>query len=252
MRSGGVLEIAARNQDLDAAEARRLNHPNAAHGPYVLIEVQDIGAGMADEMLEKIFDPFFTTKEFGTGSGLGLSTSLAIVQSHGGFLNVISAVGKGTTFQVFLPALRGARPAEAPRPKVSQPAGKGELILVVDDEAPMRLIIQRTLEMGNYRVVLASGGAEAVAIYAERGGEFAAVITDMTMPMMDGLETINALRALNPKLPVIGASGLASTVYGPKLARLGIRHILPKPFSGQELLIMVQKLLEETRSPDVA
>jgi CheY-like chemotaxis protein len=250
MPSGGVLEIAVRNRDVDAAEVRRIAHPNAAHGPYVVIEVQDSGAGMPEEILEKIFDPFFTTKEFGAGSGLGLSTSLAIVQSHGGFFNVVSAVGKGTTVQVFLPAAEVPRAAEPPPPKADRPGGNGELILAIDDEAPMRLIIQRTLEARNYRVVVASSGAEAVAIYSERGGEFAAVITDMTMPLMDGVETIRALRQLNPRLPVIATSGLASTVYAARLVELGVRHILPKPFSSPELLSMVRQLLEEASSPD--
>ncbi len=242
MPNGGVLVVSAANRPIDAAFAGLNQNPHAKPGPYVVLEVKDSGTGMPPNVVDHIFDPFFTTKEFGKGSGLGLSTALAIVKSHGGFFQVTSEVGKGTSFQVFLPAQTQVASPTPPPPASERPAGNGELILVVDDEEPMRRITQQILEAFGYRVVLACDGAEAVAIYGLRSAEIAAVITDMTMPVMEGPEAIRILRTMNPKLPIIGASGLASTHYAAKLASLGVKHILSKPYTASELL----KLMRET------
>lgn len=249
MPNGGVLVVSAENRQIDAAHDGLNQNPKARPGPYVVLEIEDSGTGMPPKIVENIFDPFFTTKEFGKGSGLGLPTALAIIKSHGGFLHVASEVGKGTTFQVFLPAqIRVASPAPPP-PTLERPEGKGELILVVDDEEPMRRMTQQILEAFGYRVVLACDGAEAVALYGLRATEIAAVITDMTMPVMEGPEAIRILRTMNPNLPIIGASGLASTNYKPELARLGVKHILSKPYTTPELLKMLKQVLE-TISPE--
>jgi PAS domain S-box-containing protein len=244
MPNGGVLVVAAENRRIGATFAGLSQNPNARPGSYVVVEVKDSGTGMTPTILENIFDPFFTTKEFGKGSGLGLSTSLAIVKSHGGFFHVESEQGKGTTFQVFIPAQTGvASPITSP-PVSERLEGHGELILVVDDEEPMRRMTQQILEAFGYHVVLACDGAEAVAIYGLRGAEIAAVITDMTMPVMEGPEAIRILRTMHPNLPIIGASGLASGNYAGRLARLGVKHFLSKPYTTSELLKMVRQALE--------
>ncbi len=243
MPNGGLLVISVENRQVAATDEGPRQNPKAQAGAYILLEVKDSGTGMAPGIVENIFDPFFTTKEFGKGSGLGLSTSLAIVKSHGGFMHVASELGKGTTFQVFLPAQMEIS-AHATPTAPAMPVGHGELILVVDDELPMRRMTQQVLEMFGYRVVLACDGEEAVAIYTQRGAKIAGVITDMTMPVIDGPEAIRLLRGLNPKLPIIGASGLASTTYAARLAALGVKHILPKPYTPAELLKMVQQALE--------
>lgn len=248
MPHGGVLMVSVENRQIDEAHEGPNQNPKAKPGHYVVLEVKDSGTGMPPQIVEKIFDPFFTTKEFGKGSGLGLSTALAIVKSHGGFFHVASEVGKGTTFQVFLPAqIRATSPAPPPTPEM--PKGNGELILVVDDEEIIRRMMQRILEMFGYRVVLAGDGAEAVAIYGRRAAEIAAVITDMTMPVVEGPEAIRILRTMNPNLPIIGASGLASGNYAAKLTRLGVKHILSKPYTTPELLKMLKQVLETT-NPD--
>lgn len=153
---------------------------------------------------------------------------------------------KGTTFQVFLPAQTEVATPVIPPPASERPVGNGELVLVVDDEEPVRRMTQQILEAFGYRVVLACDGAEAVAIYDLRRVEIAAVITDMTMPVMEGPETIRILHGMNPKLPVIGASGLASTTYASKLASLGVKHILSKPYTTSELLKIVKLVLTAT------
>ncbi len=191
MPHGGTLTISGENLQLDEHYAALF--PEAVPGSYVMVRVEDSGSGIAPKVLEQIFDPFFTTKEIGQGTGLGLSTSLAIVKSHGGFIRVKSLMGRGTTFEVYLHAPAEAVAAAEAEKAVELPRGHGELILVVDDEIGVREITRRTLENFGYRVLLAAEGAKAVAAFAARRAEIAAVITDMTMPVMDGIATIRVL-----------------------------------------------------------
>ena len=148
--------------------------------------------------MDRIFDPFFTTKEIGKGTGLGLATVLGIVRGHGGFVRVDSRVGQGTTFELYLPASPEAKAADAPDHEALPPRGQGELILVVDDEAAVREVMQRTLEKHGYRVLTAAEGAEALALFAQHRAEIKAVITDMMMPGMDGPTLVRALAAIGP------------------------------------------------------
>jgi PAS domain S-box-containing protein len=244
MPAGGRLRISAANVILDAAFTGANIH--AVAGPHVMLQVQDNGEGIPPEIAERIFEPFFTTKDVSKGTGLGLSTSLAIVKSHGGFILVDSAPGRGTTFSVYLPALLAPR-ADAARAKdVHLPRGAGELILVVDDEAPVRMVTRRLLEAFGYRVALAGNGVEALAVFTARQDEVAAVITDMMMPVMDGPATIRALRAIRPDVRIIAASGLHGPDAGtPPL----VPDFLPKPYSADALLTVLHRLLSGQPSP---
>jgi two-component system cell cycle sensor histidine kinase/response regulator CckA len=243
MPLGGVLQLSAENVWLD--EAKVAANPEAQVGPYLRIQVRDSGTGIPPEVLEKIYDPFFTTKEIGVGTGLGLSTSMAIVKGHGGFIEVSSQPDCGTTFQVFLPTanLERSEAAELPDAKVAQPRGRGQLILVVDDEAGVRQVARRTLETFGYRVVVAADGAEALTCYSQHEEEVAAVLTDVMMPVMDGIAAVGVLRHLKPQLPIIAASGLASPEQELQLEKLGVTHFLPKPYSAQDILQALQQLL---------
>jgi CheY-like chemotaxis protein len=243
MPRGGTLTISAANATLDAASAR-LNL-EAKPGPYVFLQVEDSGTGIPQEVIEKIFDPFFTTKDVGKGTGLGLSTSLAIVKSHGGFLRVDSEPGRGTKFQVYLPAQQVASPAAAAAPEAELPRGHGELILVVDDEASVRQIIQQSLEAFGYRVLLAGDGAEAVSLFTRHQAEIAAVLTDMMMPVMDGPAMIEAVRKLDPGMRIIAASGLSSGDHMGRAMSLGVKHFLPKPYEAATVLTLLRKALSE-------
>jgi CheY-like chemotaxis protein len=214
----------------------------------VLIQVEDSGTGIPDDIVEKIFDPFFTTKEVSKGTGLGLSTSLAIVKSHGGFIRIYSEVGRGTKFKIYLPARTGAASSELPSVELEMPRGSGETILVVDDEASVRQITKQTLEAFGYRVTLACDGVEAIAAVARDGAEISAVITDMMMPVMDGPATIQVLRKMNPHLPVIAASGLAANTHIAKVASLGVQHFLSKPYTTEKVLQLLKKVLAEKRA----
>ena len=240
MPSGGTLTFSAHNIILDAHYAGL--DLEAKPGPYVLVQVEDTGTGIPPNIVGKIFDPFFTTKEVGHGTGLGLSTSLAIMKSHGGFIRVDSQVGKGTRFEVYLPAQTEQSADAVVETPTEMPRGHGELILVVDDEASVRQITQRTLEAFGYRVVVAADGAEALAIYATRVTDIAVVFTDMTMPVIDGLATMRVLQKINPAVRIVGASG-TSVNHAAQAARLGVKHFLSKPFTAGALLKVLRLVL---------
>jgi CheY-like chemotaxis protein len=244
MPDGGKLAIVARNAEVDAQFAA-LNR-GATPGRHVILEVTDTGCGIAREHINRIFDPFFTTKESGKGTGLGLSTTLGIVRSHGGFLNVQSEPGQGSTFSVYLPALQEAAPAAAPAAPVRDlPRGNGELVLVVDDEANVLGITRDTLEAFGYRVLTAADGAQAVALYAAQRPEVALVVTDMMMPVMDGSALAAALRRIDPGVRIIGISGLSTHADAARGASGGMEHFLAKPFTAEDLLRYVAKVLAQ-------
>ena len=246
MSAGGKLTLCAENIMIDAHYAG-LNS-EAKPGPYVLLQVEDSGTGITPENIEKIFDPFFTTKEVGKGTGLGLSTTLAIVKSHGGFVRVYSELGSGTKFKVYLPAQIGTSREAVAAVEAEMPRGHGELVLVIDDEAPVRQVTKQTLEAFGYRVVLAVDGAEAIAVFARQGAEIAVVLTDMMMPVMDGPATIQVLRRMRPEVRIVAASGL--TANGPlaQVASLDVRHFLPKPYTAETLLKTLRQVLAEESS----
>ena len=241
MPDGGTLTIAAENVTLDAMDAEL--YLEAIAGPYVLLRVEDSGTGIAPADIERIFDPFFTTKDIGVGTGLGLSTTLAIVKSHGGFVRVCSETGTGTSFHIHLPAHVDG-PGEGHGAAKALPRGHDELVLLVDDEPSVRLITQKTLEAFGYRVVVAPNGVEAVAIYTHRRDEIAVVLTDMMMPVMDGPATIRALRAMNPHVRIVAMSGLMNHLTGTG-AGLGVTHYLAKPYAADVLLTVLHDCLHD-------
>src|ERR1700752_315888 len=179
MPEGGSISIRAENVSVDENYARM--HIEAKAGRFVVISVADTGPGMTTDVQSRIFEPFFTTKEMTKGTGLGLSTALTIVKSHGGFINVYSELHKGSQFVVYLPALATPETVDSAAARTDLPLGHGELILVVDDEESIREITRGTLETFGYRVLTASDGTEALALYADKKNEIAAVLTDMVM-----------------------------------------------------------------------
>ncbi|MEO6784728.1 MAG: response regulator, partial [Chthoniobacteraceae bacterium] len=238
---GGGIVISATNETLDAPYAAMNSEAKA--GPYVVIEVRDTGTGIPAGIVEKIFDPFFTTKAMDKGTGLGLSTSLGIVRSHGGFIRVTSEVGKGTSFRVYLPAETGSHISATELSPPELPRGNGEWVLVIDDEESIRTVTQHALEAFGYRVITATEGAEAIAIYARRSSEIAVVLTDMMMPMMDGAMTISVLRRMNPGVKIIASSGLKSEEHLSGVAGGGTPYFLAKPYTADALLRMLAEVL---------
>jgi len=230
MPRGGELTLAADNVELVAGEARQI--PNGAPGRFVMLIVSDTGSGIAPEILPRIFEPFFTTKPAEQGTGLGLSTLVRIVTQHGGFVNVKSEPGRGTTFEIYVPCATLAPTAEIKRvPTAELPRGNGELILVVDDEESVREMVSLGLTAQGYRVITAANSAEAIALFEQRGGEVRLVLLDTNMPVLDGRATIPLLRAQAPTVPIVLMSGEVEAISNTDtIARLA------KPFQLEELL----------------
>ena len=234
MPRGGTLTVSAENIKLDELYSRM--HPDAKPGAYVCIVITDSGTGIPADIRDKIFEPFFTTKEIGTGTGLGLSTTLAIVRSHRGFINLESEMGKGTTFRIYIPATGTASDVAAANEEVVLPEGNGELILVIDDEAAIREITKETLLAYGYRAMTASDGAEGVAVFAENKKDIKLVITDIMMPVMDGTAVIHALKRISPDVKIIAASGMGSKGQIKSPPKSSVQAFLSKPYSAEKLL----------------
>ncbi len=201
MPDGGILTASAENITIDAALGLSLELPI---GSYLLVTVADTGIGMTSQTLGQIFEPFFTTKD--TGTGLGLSTVRGIIKTHGGSIDVKSEIGTGTCFKIYLPAIASREP-EAPTVDEDSYDGKGQLVLVVDDEVAIREITQAALEMYNYRVILAPDGIEAIDIYAQNHQSISIVLVDMMMPHLDTPSIILTLKKINPQVKVVVMSG---------------------------------------------
>jgi PAS domain S-box-containing protein len=244
MPDGGTLTISAENLWIDENYARM--HVDAEVGPYVVITIADTGTGIAPEIIDSIFDPFFTTKEVGKGTGLGLSTVMGIIKNHGGFVNVHSEVRKGSRFQVYLTSSQVTESQAAANAEL--PKGNGELVLVVDDEATICEIAKNTLESHNYKVLTASNGIEAIALYAQEKDNIDVVLIDLMMPGMDGSTTILTLQRINPQVQIIAMSGLMVNWTNAQKRSLGIQEFLPKPFTALLLLSTLQFLLHPSLS----
>jgi signal transduction histidine kinase len=242
MPVGGTLTISAENRTLDETYSRM--NPEAKPGAYVCIVITDTGTGIPADIREKIFEPFFTTKEVGIGTGLGLSTTLAIVRSHEGFINLESEEGKGTTFRIYIPATGAVSNQAVASEEADLPLGNGELILVIDDEAAIREITGATLKAHGYRVRTASDGAEGVAVYAEYKRKIKVVITDIAMPVMDGTAAILALKKINPDVKIIAASGLTTKGQLTTASDSNVQAFLTKPYSAEKLLTTLAEVLQ--------
>ncbi len=242
MPDGGILRFSAANLMID--EHFSAQDPEASPGPYVRIQIEDTGDGMTQEVLDQIFEPFFTTKAFGQGTGLGMSTSLAIVRSHGGFIRVYSEPGRGTTLRVYLPVGDAAASygTESSAEAIRLLRGNGETILVVDDEPSIRHTTRLTLEAFGYRALEAHDGPDAVATYARSMSTIAVVLMDMMMPAMDGRQTAQVILRLNPHAKIIATSGMETNA-----GIAGITQFLAKPFTAETLLTAISASLAESR-----
>lgn len=243
MPQGGTLNIALENISLDDTYVRF--HPLAKQGNHVVFSVSDTGTGIPPEVMEKIFEPFFTTKGIGKGTGLGLSTVNGIIKGHGGFITVYSEVNRGTTFKVYLPASTSSEAARQETKQINLPAGNGELILVVDDEAAVRQVTKGTLETFGYKVVTASDGIEAEAIYREQRQRIALVLTDIMMPSRDGVATVKILREINPNVKIVVASGLVSHDTLTTEITSIVKTFITKPYTAERLLKTIHEALNE-------
>ena len=242
MPEGGQISITAQNETIVNGDGIASGTPP---GNYVRIDVEDTGRGMSSDVMARIFDPFFTTKDIGKGTGLGLSTSLGIVTSHGGSIRVDSRIGRGTRFRIFLPAQTEGVAEESAVVKPELARGSGEMVLIVDDEASIRLMTAQTLETFGYRVLVAADGAEAIAVYAQHQHDIAVVVTDMMMPVLDGPSMMQVLLRMNPKVRIIAVSGGTANRAQAGDAGKAVKRYLAKPFTAETLLSTIQGVLSE-------
>ena len=243
MPSGGTVVIKTVNQTVNKLSA--LGTAIMPPGDYVRIEVSDTGTGMSQEIQSKIFDPFFTTKPVGQGTGLGLATVYGIVKQTGGFITVDSEVGKGTSFNIYLPRLRAdtnAAPVEVVAAPTRDVTGQDTILLVEDEEA-VRSFAARALRMRGYNVLEAGGGEEALEIVKSEAHTIHLIITDVVMPSMDGPTMVRHVKQLKPDLRVIFMSGYAEEAFRRNDQSSEDIHFLPKPFGLKQLAAKVKEVL---------
>jgi len=180
----------------------------------------------------------------GRGTGLGLSTVLGIAKGHGGFVKAYSEPGRGSTFVVYLPATPEVAPEAVDRKETPLPHGRGELVLVVDDEEPIRQLTREILERKGYTAVTAVDGTDALALFSKWQDKIKVVLTDVSMPGMDGVALVRLLRKMEPGLKVIAASGRGSGGRATEFKALGINRFLTKPYATEELMAALHELLK--------
>jgi CheY-like chemotaxis protein len=237
MPGGGVIRVGADNAVLSGQPV-----PTLPDGPYVRLYVEDSGRGIPQEDVPRIFDPFFTTRA--EGHGLGLSISHSIIKKHGGLITVDSRAGKGTVFNVYLPARLETAEAE----KAGTTAGgHGARVLLVDDERMIVDSVTRGLELSGYEVEPAGDGAEAVQMYGEAmegGRPYDAVVLDLTIPGgMGGKETIGLLRGLDPEVRAVVASGYSNDSVMSNFRDYGFRGVIAKPYLVEDLVRLLVQVL---------
>jgi len=227
-------------------------HPYLSPGVYIKLRVIDTGHGMEKAIVDRIFDPFFTTKERGEGTGMGLAVVLGIIKSHGGTITVESEMGKGSTFNVFLPLIMREVDREV-RTKAPIPTGT-ERILFIDDEKSLVDLGQQILERLGYRVTIRTSSVEALELFMEQPEKFDLVITDMTMPNMTGDDLAGKLMNIRADIPVILCTGYSERISRERAHDLGIKEFILKPIVMRELAKTVRGVLDHAgvyrRSPN--
>jgi two-component system cell cycle sensor histidine kinase/response regulator CckA len=240
MPDGGLLTLSAGNVILDASKVPEKS--GARGGAFVQISVADTGTGMPPEILGRIFDPFFSTKGVGSGTGLGLSTVLGIVRSHGGFMDVESRVGSGTEFRLYFPSAEAAPRAAVHSREPEVRSGAGRSILVIDDEEGIRVAAEGLLEVYGYRPIVSADGSAALVAFHTGAELIDAVVVDLMLPGMQGPEIVRRLRQIKPDVRIVAMSGIEGDQGGLK-DEPGRLVLLKKPMSGPELLRAIERVL---------
>ncbi|HKU42355.1 MAG TPA: response regulator, partial [Polyangiales bacterium] len=240
----GTVLVTTSQQRLEAADAANMyGADDLLPGQYVTLEVRDTGHGMDAATQAKIFDPFFTTKF--TGRGLGLAAVLGIVRTHRGAIRVTSTPGRGTSIKVFFPSTERAATGSV-RPTAHRYRGQGS-VLVIDDDSGVREITRRMLESFGFTVSEAVDGESGAAAFAARAAQFALVLLDMTMPKMNGEETLRAIHRVRSDVPVLLMSGYNELEASRRFASGGLAGFLEKPFTADELAYKLEAALGPER-----
>lgn len=243
-KNGGILRVGLFDLNLEPSGAFSFD-PDMKPGPYVGLTVSDSGQGIDPAVMPRIFDPFFTTKGPGEGTGMGLSVVHGIVKSYGGFIDVESKPGEGTSFRVFFPRLGAVAEPEAESAAVLS-CGSG-LILFVDDEPMLAALGKARLEPLGYRVVCTTSSIDALELFQKQSFQapFDLVITDLTMPHMTGVQLAKEILRRQPVTPVILCSGFGEAITSDQAQEMGIRAYVMKPLAWEQLAKLVRKVLDE-------
>ena len=243
MPGGGTLKLEARGIQLDAVACVTQGWGEPGH--YALIRVSDTGCGIAPEKRKYIFEPFFTTKETGKGTGLGLATVHGIVRQHHGFIRFQTEVGRGTTFEILLPAAPPDVVAATAAAEISAPPPRGtETLLVAEDDELVRNMLVRTLQGAGYRVLPAADGLEAQKILKEQGPQVQFALLDVVMPRMGGAQVYDTIKASHPGLRVLFSTGHAAGELPPHLMAQQGLDLINKPYSSRDLLRKIREMLD--------
>lgn len=234
----GIIEVSLTDTYLDSVPA----HPELKQGKYIVFKARDTGSGMPAEVVERIFEPFYTTKDVGKGSGMGLSVVHGIVKNHGGAVTAESEPGKGSLFTVYLP-ICDVKPGTK-TPGIGPSEKEKARILLVDDEVIILSSLKRSLERSGYTVETAQEGNGALKLLEEAPGEFDLVITDLTMPGITGIELAKRLIKIHPDIPVILCTGFGDVISEQEARSMGIREVLLKPSSTDDLKNAVSRALQ--------
>ncbi len=240
----GTIGVATMVVNADAAYiATTFTGSRIEPGKYVAVEAQDNGCGMDEDTVRMFFDPFFTTKF--TGRGLGLAAVLGIVQGHKGAIKVYTTSGKGSTFKILLPAADGLHGPEAALPDMHEDLSGDGLILVIDDEDVIRRTAKNALQRYGYTVLTAEDGQSGLDMYRELKDRIRAVILDVTMPLMDGQETLRLLKTLNPRVRLLLSSGFNEAEAIRRFTGKGIAGFIQKPYTAVQLAEKVKRAATE-------
>ena len=240
MPGGGEVYLQTENVTLDEGDAKPLN---VKPGKYVKVSVTDTGVGMDESTQQRIFEPFFSTREMGRGKGLGLAAAYGIVKGHGGVITVHSKKEEGTTFYMYLPAVK-----EEVR-KEQEPSGgimKGtETVLFVDDDETIIVVTGQIMESMGYKVLLARSGKEAIEVYKKNKNKIDMVILDMIMPEMSGGEAYDRIKEINPNIRVLLASGYSIDGQAQEILERGCDGFIQKPFNVEQLSHKLREILDK-------
>ncbi|OGV81099.1 MAG: hypothetical protein A3K18_09205 [Lentisphaerae bacterium RIFOXYA12_64_32] len=240
--SAGKITVETGNTTLDADYCAR--HTDVIPGAYVVLAVSDDGCGMDQATLAQVFEPFFTTKGVGKGTGLGLATVYGIVKQNNGFIHVYSEPGQGTTFKIYLPQVAAEAEAATVTRKAAAPKGRGETILVVEDEKSLRVTCGIFLEALDYKVLLAETPKEALKMVAQHPGDIHLLLTDVVMPGMDGRQLAQRISAVKPGVKVLFMSGYTADVIAERGVLEQSTAFIGKPFNRDDLARKVREVLE--------
>jgi CheY-like chemotaxis protein len=244
MPDGGQLTFSTRNLMVEHNHENAIN-PKLIPGKYVLLEISDSGTGVPQKYLDRIFDPFFSSKKEGQGTGLGLSVVYGIVKAHRGIIDVSSKENLGTQFRIYFPI--SVEKQEKTREISSNLVAGSGTLLIVDDEEMIQQTLKGMLESLNYKVFFAKNGKKALSIYKSRYQEIDAILMDIQMPVMDGVEAAEKILHINPEARIVFTSGYAETKSFERLRKMGYQLFLKKPYKITNLADIIQRALTDSK-----